>query len=382
MLRRSRLALLVAVLAALASIGGLSACGEDDEETVQTTLDEAFSNPIGSADVAMNLNVELAGSQEFTEPVRVQLTGPYRTPAEDQLPALDWDLSIAGAGATQIPPIGLISTGDNFFVEVQGTAYEAGEDVVSQAVAQQPEQDEQGLAAFGIDPREWIVDGQDEGEEEVAGVTTTHVSGAIDVPALLTDLNEVAQNTESPVAGQMTPALTEEQIAQVEEVIGDPTFDVFVGEDGVLRRMTVNVAFTVPEAEQAAAGGLTGGTLDFSIEFANVGGDQEITAPADARPLEELVQQLSGAFGGALPGGSGSQLPGLGAPGAGSGQAPPSGGGQVPGGGAAPGGGGGQQAPTSPEAEQFQKYGECLQKADPSDPAALEKCNELLMPSG
>lgn len=385
MFTRSRLALFAVALVAVASVLGLSACGGDDEATVQTTLDEAFTQPIGSADVALNVDLQLEGSEQFTEPIRVQLSGPFRSAAEDQLPQFDWDLSLSGAGDTQIPPIGLVSTGDNFFVDVQGSAYEAGEDVVSQALAQQPEESQEGLGAFGIDPREWIVNGQDEGEEEVAGVATSHVSGSIDVPKLLADLNQVAQSAESPVAGQTPPSLTEEQIAQVEEVIGDPTFDVFVGQDdGVLRRMTANVDFTVPEAAQAQAAGLTSGSLDLSIEFANVGGEQEITAPADARPLSDLAEQ----FGGMLPGGAG-QIPGLpspdgggGAPSPDAGQAP---GGEVPGGGgAAPGGGGAVPGggASSPEAEQFQKYGECLQKADPQDQAALEECNQLLAPGG
>lgn len=378
MFTRSRLALLAAALIALASVLALSACGGDDEETVQTTLDEAFTQPIGSADVALNVDLQLEGSEQFTEPIQVQLSGPFRSAEADQLPQFDWDLGLSGTGETQIPPIGLISTGDNFFVDVQGSAYEAGEDIVSQALAQQPEEEQQGLAALGIDPREWIVDGQDEGQEDVAGVTTNHVSGSVDVPRLLADLNEVAQSAESPVAGQPTPTLTEEQIAQVEEVVGDPTFDVFVGaDDGILRRMTANMDFTVPEELQAQATGLTGGSLDLSIEFANVGGDQEITAPTDARPLSDLAEQ----FGGLVPGGAG-QIPGLPAPdGGGGGTAPSPDGGQLPGG-EQPGGGQAPGGASSPEAQQFQEYGECLQDADPQDQAALQECNELLAPGG
>ncbi len=379
MLTRSRLAIFLAALAALGSVLALSACGGDDEETVQATLDEAFTQPIGSADVALNVDLQLEGSDQFTDPIRVQLNGPFQSAEEDQLPQFDWDLGLSGTGATQVPPIGLVSTGDNFFIDVQGSAYEAGEDIVSQALAQQPEQDQQGLAALGIDPREWVVDGQDEGEEDVAGVTTNHVSGSVDVPKLLADLNEVAQSAEPPAGTQVPQALTEEQIAQVEEVVGDPTFDVFVGaDDGILRRMTANMDFTVPEELQAQATGLTGGSLDLSIEFANVGGDQEITAPSDARPLTDLAEQL----GGLVPGGAG-QIPGLPTPdaGGGGGGAPSPDGGQLPGG-EEPGGGQAPGGAGSPEAEQFQEYGECLQEADPQDQAALEECNKLLAPGG
>ena len=49
---------------------------------------------------------------------------------------------------------------------------------------------EGSLGALGLDPRSWLADGKDEGEEEVAGVQTRHVSGALDVEAVDAELNE------------------------------------------------------------------------------------------------------------------------------------------------------------------------------------------------
>jgi len=395
--RRTRLLSLLLSLAALAAAIVLSACGGDDEDA-QAVIDRALSEPIGSADVTVGLDFAAEGSAELSEPARAQLTGPYVSGTDDTLPSFDWDLSFTGGGAgLQVPPIGLISTGDNFFVEFQGQAYEVGEELVAQAIAQQQEQqgEGEGLAAFGIDPRDWVVDPQDEGAEDVAGVETTHVSSAIDLPGLLTDLNEVAQSAGGTAPGAPAAALTEEQIAQVEEVVEDPRFDVFVGtDDGILRRLTTAAGFTVPEEAQAQAGGTTGGSVTFSVEFADVGGEQEIVAPADPRPIDDLAQQLGGLLGGgALPGAGSGSVPGLPSPGAGGGQAPgtaPPAGGQGPGagGGQAPGAGGqtpgagGQAPPGSPDPEAFQEYGECLQQADPQDQQALKQCNELLLPSG
>lgn len=366
------LALVASALAALLATAGVVACGDDQEE-VDEILTRAFEQSVESADVSMNADLQLEGSEQFGEPIRVQVTGPYVSGDEETLPSFDFEVSLASGGTgVQVPSFSLISTSDNVFVEAQGTAYEVGEESVEEALANQPEGEDQGLAAFGIDPRGWIVDGQVEGDEEVAGVETTHVSGTVDVAKMLTDLNQVAEESSAPeVAGQTT--LTPEQISQAEEVLGEPRFDLFVGkDDGKIRRFTASVDFTVPEEVGAQAGGLTGGTANFSLELANVGGDQEITAPEDPRPITDLVEQLGGLFGGGVvPGvpdaGSGQQggtppLPGL-DPGA-----APDGGATAP---EAPGG-------ASPDAQQFQEYGECLQQADPNNQEEIAKCNELL----
>ncbi len=379
-----RPAALLLALTALLAVALLTSCGGSDEEDVQATLDRAFSEPIGSADMSLNVDLQLEGSEQFSEPIRLQVTGPYRSGTEDALPSFDWDVGVSGGGASigQIPPVGLISTGDNAFVELQGQAYEVGEDVVSQALEQQQAQEgEEGLAALGVDPREWIVDGQNDGDEEVAGVETTHVSGSVDVPRMLADINAAVQRT-GDTAGQQAPALTEEQISQADQVVGDPRFDLFAGkDDGKIRRLTANVDFSVPPALSAQSGGPSGGTLSFSVEFANVGGDQEITVPENPRPLSDLAEQLSGLGGllgeGSVPGADGGSSAPT-APDSGGQGLAPDGAGQLPapdGGGAPPRDPGG---PASPDEERFRQYGECLQEADPQDQADLQKCNELL----
>jgi hypothetical protein len=81
-----------------------------------------------------------------------------------------------------------------------------------------------------------------------------------------------------------------------------------------------------------------------------VNGDQQIEAPARARPLSALTQSLGGA----------SALPGL-------------------------GGGSDTQPATpavpdnaTPEAQDFKDYADCLDKARPEDTEALQRCADLL----
>jgi hypothetical protein len=81
-----------------------------------------------------------------------------------------------------------------------------------------------------------------------------------------------------------------------------------------------------------------------------VNGDQEIEAPANARPLSALTESLGS--GGAIPGlGGGSDNPAPESP---------------------------SNGDTSPEAQEFQEYAECLDKARPEDTEALQGCAELL----
>jgi hypothetical protein len=88
----------------------------------------------------------------------------------------------------------------------------------------------------------------------------------------------------------------------------------------------------------------------FSLQFANVGQPATVTAPTDAKPLSELQSQLgNGGLGGL--GGSG--------------------------GGSSGSGGGSSGSGSSPSSQQFQKYADCLQKAN-GDQAAIQKCSALL----
>jgi hypothetical protein len=159
--------------------------------------------------------------------------------------------------------------------------------------------------------------------------------------------------------------------------VRDPSFDIYVGkDDDIIRRVSGRLEFEVPEESREDARGLQSGSLTFSIELTDVNGDQQIEAPANARPLSALTESLgAGALDGLGGGGGGQQAtpivpdepdpPNAGAGGDGSatGEAPPDSG-----------------TGTSPEAEAFRDYAECLDKARPEDTQALQECTDLLKP--
>ena len=343
---RRPLAALVFAALALASCGG-----GDDKEDVQDLLDKAFSTSIKSANLKVDASIQLKGSPGLDRPVRISATGPFRTNTR-KLPSVDIELKIGTDGGGQTVTTGFLSTGDRAFVKFQDVYYEQPRAQVAQAnrsIARN--QGKRGsLQALGLDPRSWLAEAKDEGEEEIAGVTTRHVSGRLDVEAVMRNLNEFVRKSGDALGGATGQAppqpLSEEDIRQVGEVVRDPVFHVYVGEDDdTIRRVAGKIEFDVPEANREALGGIQSGAIEFEVELSDVNGDQEIEPPANARPLSALTDSLGG----------------TGVPGLGQGEAVPA-----------------QPDATGPEAEDFQEYKDCLDEARPEDTEALQRCAELL----
>jgi hypothetical protein len=105
----------------------------------------------------------------------------------------------------------------------------------------------------------------------------------------------------------------------------------------------------VPEEDRRRLNGLSGGTLTLDVELTEVGQPQRIEEPEDSRPMSELNKLLGGR--GIL-----GLLFGVTT--------------------GSPQGGGGANAGPAPE--QIEAYRECVDRAKPSDTAAIERCRELL----
>lgn len=363
----------------------LPACGGGSQpEDTGDLLDRAFSNPIDSADLKLDAELDVRGSKSFKDPIRVHATGPFRS-NEGTLPQADITLQLGSDDDGQAIETGFLSTGNRAFVKFQDVYYEQPPAEVARTnreLQKRAGRRKSSLAALGLNPRSWLAEAKDEGEERVAGVQTRHISGTLDVERVLSDLNGFVRRSSKALSGggSATPTLTRAEIAQVAQVVKDPTFDVYVGiDDDTIRRIAGRIELEVPEAERASVNGIEGGTLEFSIEFRDVNGNQEIEAPRRARPLRELTRSLggAGALGDAL-GAAGDSVdesaetdtettpetvpttpttPLEPTP-------------KVP--------DGAPQTSTEPDAEDFKNYADCLDKAKPEDTEALQRCAELL----
>jgi hypothetical protein len=369
---RRLLFLMLFTTVALASCGG-----GDDQDDVEGLLDKAFSGGIESADLKFDAEVRVEGSPSLERPVRLQASGPFIS-NEDKLPSADIEIKIGSDGGGQTVTTGVLLTGDRAFVKFQDVYYEQPPAQVRRAnrALRRNRSRDSSLSELGFDPRGWLADAQDEGDADVAGVETRHVSGTLDVESVLRDFNRFVRRSGQAVGGatgQAPPApLSAAQIRRITDAVENPSFDVYVGkEDGLVRRVSGRIEFELPESSRAELGGIKAGAVEFSLELSDVNGDQEIEPPAKARPISALTRSLGGQ----------SALEGLGS-GIESGSAdglgestpeiePPSNG----------GGGQGQLPPestTTPEAEDFREYAECLDEARPEDTEALQRCAELL----
>jgi len=338
----------------------LAACGGgSDGDGVEELLDKAFSEDIRSADLKLDAEIELDGMLD--EPIRIEAEGPFRG-NEGKLPSADIELRIGTDGGGQTITSGVLTTGDRAFVKFQDVYYEQPPERVREAndaIRRNQKSGDRPLSELGLDPRSWLGEAEQEGEAEVAGVETRHVSGTLDVEDLMRNLNEFVARSGSALggaAGQAAPPrLSDADIRELSEAVKDPSFDIYVGkEDDIIRRVSGRVEFEIPKRSRAGLGGLDGGSIVFSVEFRDVNGDQEIEEPANARPLSDLTDSLGG--GGLAQGldGGGTQPEGPAAPG----EAPPGGG--------------------SADPEAFRRYAECLDKARPEDTEELQRCADLL----
>ena len=336
------LALLVPVL--------IAGCGGDDESDVdpQTVIDETFGNDetVSSGDLSLTVGGSAEGDAGGS--FEASLEGPFQGDPDNPaaIPQLDWTGSISAEGAGQSINFegGVTVTDDNAYVEYGGNAYEVGtetfaqfKELADQAAAQQSETEglsfseafaqgcEQSLEAQGgdtsacqIDFQGWLSDVTNEGEEEIEGTETVHVGGSLNVDTMLQDL--IALGAAVPQASA-SGIPTEEQVQQIADAISEASFDLYSGvDDRILRGLDFNLGLDPSAIPEASAAGVESVDANFSMRLGAVNEEQEISAPSDAQPIEELLGQFgvdpgslgalgqlgAGGFGGgALPGGGG-----------------------------------------------------------------------------
>lgn len=344
------------MLAAPALVLGCGGDDEDPAEVLRTALGTETDYQSGVINIGLSGTLE--GAQSGS--VEADITGPFQQAEGEPLElALTADAQVDAEGIAEIPG-GSISmdftggmglTGETFWIDYQDETYEASEELFAQvapllesaqAAGEQTQQTE--------NPDEFInalSNLENEGSEDIDGTSTTHISGDLDFQSI------VEQSAEG------VPFDT----AQLEGLAG--SVDVFVAEeDDTVRQM--DFTFDANDVALLQEAGVEGASFTFSVGVSEPNEEQTIEAPADSKPLDELLAQfgtseaeLSEALQGGLqgfPGGGGLEIdPG-----------------DLEGGGSGAGSGGGG-AGGGGDLEELNELGDCIEQAG-EDQAALEAC--------
>jgi len=363
-------ALLVAALASLtvAACGSSSSSSSSSSTDAASLLRETFSGShvVNSGNLSFSLTVTPTGSRTLTGPIVLSFGGPFQSLGKGKLPESNFNVSISAQGKTG--SLGILSTGKNGYVTLQGTSYQLPaatfqklEASFAQLAASPGASSGSGaLSRLGIDPMHWLVNPTVVGRESVGGADTTHVRAGVNVGALLQDINTfllrasalgVSGSTRIPGS---IPAATRARIAGE---VKNPRFDVWTGSsDKTIRRLAIELTLPVSGRVSTLLGGLSSADLGLNIEYTDLNQPQSIQAPTTVRPFSEFSAKLQ------------SFLATV--------QSTAVGGGSITTTGATIGSSGSSSAVPG-TAKQLQNYTKCLQSAG-QDISKMQRCAKLL----
>jgi hypothetical protein len=278
--------LLLAILATVA----VAACG-GSEKSASAKDQLASVKPLSSAqvDVAARIFFDNA-PPSVGDKLELTFNGPLRSNGPDKLASLDW--KVAFSGLTTKFTSRIVSTGDNFFINLGGQDFEVGQQAIARLTEQAQATKQKGVVGFN--PLAAVKNVKQAGTRTVDGTKLTLYTGAIDLDAAMDQVARLSQSLPNTGAAQAVPQgrLTPQQRAQVKRTFGSPRFEAGVAGDDTVRQLSVTSKFTTPAANRADAGGITGGRLEYRVNYTDVGKAVTITPPTDTQPIADFAREL------------------------------------------------------------------------------------------
>jgi hypothetical protein len=369
-LTRFRLLFAISALVALATAlvacggGGGGGGGEDPNKVIDQTFSSDHES-VKSGNLNLSLDVDIQGKQGGK--LTASLSGPFESQGKAKVPKLDFNVKADLSGTDRDFNFdgGLTSTGDAAYVNYKGSDYQVTpalfdqyQQLLQQVGAQQPGSQQNSaqelLNRLGIkDPKDLLTNLKNDGEADVEGTTTNHISGDLDVGRAIEGVQNLlrAQAALGALGGSSSQLPDPAQLDEVKKAIKTAHFDLYSGQDDhILRRLTIHFVI------EPTSGTTDKVDLTFDASIGGVNESQTVEAPSNSKPFAQLLKQL---------GVSPSQLGGLGALGLGAGNPSV--------------GGGGSTTVTPPSggagAQQAQKYLQCLGQAKSA--ADIQACEAL-----
>lgn len=264
--------------AAIAAAALLGACGDDDRESRDssgngTTQDSVLA--AGVIHVDLKIDVEQTGGEGGSVVVRAR--GPFASRGDGELPGFALDVEGAYVNSTSSEPrtdfeSRLVYTGDAAYFSYRGQDYEVDPELLDQLLSAGEAATAKGLGD--------LLTGTSETEDELRGEPVNHVSGRVDLEALLTRINEfLADPGELELESLPEPGALD----RFKGLVTEATFDAFLTPGLLLRQLDAQASLKGVSVKRVS--------LALDMTFEELPEPQPIEAPADPRPFAEFLQQ-------------------------------------------------------------------------------------------
>jgi hypothetical protein len=241
----------------------------------------------------LSLRVALSGSGPGkSDSTELRASGRFQSAGRTEVPKFQLDAS--GKAGEESLRVGAVSTGDRGFVLDGDTAYEVSAKAWSQirsgrrrlaGLAKEAKPD--GSAILGVGTKNLLRRLKPAGTAKVDGVQTRHLAGTVDIGGIFKAIGDL-----QGAAGSGVPQLSESFRRQVEDLLGNPRVDLYIGkEDRILRRFRARVDLQVPPSMRSQFGGLERGRITLDFDLSQVNRPQSVAPPAGAKPLSPGVEQ-------------------------------------------------------------------------------------------
>lgn len=301
---RFRTFALLAALAALTTT--FAACGSDDGGSNSGDPQEVIDNATLEGVKSGNLDISLAVNAEGKEggDIDVSLSGPFQGSDTEDLPQLAITASATGTAQGKDVDFegGLTLLSDRAFVNYEGTDYEVDPTtfgLVKQSFEQAQSQGSEGNAADvtacqeaaeGMNVGDFVDNLTSEGSADVDGTSTTKVSGDLNTAGAVAAIIELAEDpackTQLEAAGPLPIDELEEAKGELTSAVKKAHVEVYVGDDDIVRKVAAEMTIE-PEGTSSEKV-----ELDFELTLSGVNEEQEISGPANAKPIQGLFQKL------------------------------------------------------------------------------------------
>lgn len=279
--------------------GGAADTAAKHKEAVALIRKVVGPNPkADSARIDGTIDVDVHGIPRYKGTTEVTASGNYYLPPGATAPDFDIDVGLllnnhAIGGA-------FVLKDGQAYIRLGSTGYKLPADV-SQKIAAPAAQAHNGLtkaaAMFYINPQKWQKNALVTGDEDVAGVSTTHLTADIqpklffaDVARLVRTLTLLKVTQAVGLPEVVTPAARRALVRSTKLATGE----VWIGKsDDVLRKAHLKGKLVVAKRDRKVLGGMTGADLDAVITVDEVGEAAKPKAPAQLGRYSDLEISLN-----------------------------------------------------------------------------------------